>query len=680
MAESVDVPIKLPTDASDVSAAKSVVASLNDALKAMGPAAKKGSAEAQQQVKAFSAAAKAAQTAAQEAEKRKTAEAKHAQKIDAENQKSFLAHQAAQQKHVHAIHQERVKAEIAQEKRVTKAQEAAQRERVALEKKAAKQQGKAASAARGGHGEDKGGSGFSLDSVIGGAATAALASITALYAAVGVLAVKFSLATIAAQAFKEATLGAFGKLLGGAAAADKAFKDTIRTADQIGMSYQDALRGVNSLLAKGFKADQAQELVKAMADLKSVSPEANVQGLLLALSQIKGKGILQMEELQQQIAEAGLSTGLVLEEIGKKIGKSAADVRKMISAGKISADEGIQGILAAIQKTTGKPIGKAAEEASKSLGGMLARLEQVPGGLLLMADAGKGMATLKDVLGNVLSAFGPSTEGGKALAASFGKLGDAFATFFSGLTGKKGADSLQTFALGLANVITRVADAGNRLGTVLGPKIGSLIDSFGKALGDKSFVDTFIGAINLSIDALIVFFDVINSIRAAVTLVGGVVSNVLGAISSAATAVYNGAQSIGTNLVNGIIAGISLASPLLAAAVQGLASMTTSTAQAAHKVASPSKEWRDEIGYQLPAGAAEGVYDGAPLMARAANDVAGTTTAAGAKGASSAGMGGGGLTIGQLGPFYARTAADAHAIADEVEARVRILFAELSYA
>ena len=96
-------------------------------------------------------------------------------------------------------------------------------------------------------------------------------------------------------------------------------------------------------------------------------------------------------------------------------------------------------------------------------------------------------------------------------------------------------------------------------------------------------------------------------------------------------------MGIGGSLVQGTIARSGGASPMLAAAVQGLAALATGTMQGAVKTHSPSKLWRDEIGYQLPAGAAEGMYDGAPLMATAARDVGGMTTRSGANAASSAG-------------------------------------------
>jgi tape measure domain-containing protein len=287
------------------------------------------------------------------------------------------------------------------------------------------------------------------------------------------------------------------------------------------------------LIAKGFKADQAQDLVKAMADLKSVVPDANIGNLLLAITQIKSKGVLQMEELQGQIAEAGLSVSDVLEEIGKGIGKSGAEVRKLISQGKISADQGVAGIMAAIQKTTGKPIGKAAEEASKSLGGLLSRLEQIPGGLLLMADASKGVGVLKDVLGNVLKAFSPSTDSGKALAASLGRLGDAFATFLSGLTGADGAKTLEDFARSMATAADKAADLVKSIGELSGPALSEFMKGFteaSKALdGDKAKANApGYSELGKALGSVAKSLGMLTALSADVNLLGGGLGQLLG--------------------------------------------------------------------------------------------------------------------------------------------------------
>jgi len=678
MAEGIDIPIRMPTETSDVKAAKGVVGALNDALKALGPAAKKGSDEARRQMIAFKSAAKAAENASKEASKQETLRTKaaetantaklksslqsdllaqkHAQQIDLNNQKAFLANQAATQKHLHDVHKKRIDQEVKETaqaeklkvKAQTKAEREAKREAIKAEKTKAKEAAQAQKAKikadkKAADEAKKNALGIQQASLgnraIATAANMALGAMVAVTAAVGALTAKFATALVAVAAFRESTLGAFSKLLKSTTAADKVFKETIKTADDIGIAYRDALSGVNSLVAKGFGADEAQMLVKAMADLKSVSPEANIKNLLLAISQIKGKGRVAMEELRGQIAEAGLDISVVLNEIGKPIGKSAQEVEKLISQGKISADQGVKGILSAIQKITGKPIGEAAKDASKSLAGLISRVEQLPEGILMMTDASKGLGTFKGVLENILGAFGPSTKGGQALAGAFGKLGDALGSFLSGLTGKEGAKALESFAMGGAKAIDQIATALGKLGAIMGPRMGKAFEMMGAVMGNETLISTFVASIDMSTKSLSLLIGIADGVRDALSAMGSWFSGIGTMISNAAAAVFGKAQSIGSNLVQGIIAGLNAASPLLAAAVQAVAAMTTNTSKQAHTIQSPSKEWKKEIGYQLPAGEAEGIYAGAPLITRAAQDVAGDTTAAGTGAARGSGLG-----------------------------------------
>jgi tape measure domain-containing protein len=638
VADSIEVPIKLPTDASSVQAAASAVKGLQDTLKGIGDAAAQGSNRAQGALKGVGdAASKAAGknrdqkgrfladpelAARREAEKA----ARAAEKQAATEQRAEIKATAAAQKAAHREELARIKERAAAEKKAAKdAREAAGRERQKRENRA---------------------------QALGGMASGLGAGV-AVYGG-------FFAALVQAQASVEGTRGALTKLLGSSAKAEDAMRKVAGVADEIGVSYKDALSGVNSLVAKGFGADQAIDLVKAMADLKSVVPDANIGNLLLAISQIKSKGKLQMEELQGQIAEAGLSVSVVLEEIGKKIGKSADEVRKMISAGQISADQGVQGILAAIQKTTGQPIGKAAAEAANSLGGLLARVRALPETLLMSANAAGAMNTVKDVLRNVLAAFGPATTGGKALAGAFAAMGTAISTFFSGFTGKKGAEGLTAFAVGISAVITRMAAVAKAIASVAGPAIGGFISGLGKGMSaaDKFFgglgkstttaenlgmvlgkvaevAGMVIGAIVVGGQAITAIIDPFRRVFTILDTVGGLFSRIASAIVTAAGNLYQQATALGANLVNGIIAGITSASPALALAVAALGQIAAAAGQKGFQIQSPSKLMAREVGQYIPPGIAQGADNAAPALDRSMAGLA-----SGAVGAASGAIGG----------------------------------------
>jgi tape measure domain-containing protein len=213
---------------------------------------------------------------------------------------------------------------------------------------------------------------------LGSVGTAVAAS--AAVATVGVIGIGAALgkSSVDAMAFREDTLRALTLLTKDADKAGAAFTDALNLSDRLGTGPQDTIQSIQRLMAKGFGEAQAIETFSGLADLKVVIPTANLENAVLAIEQIKSKGVLQMEELQGQLAEAGLNVSNVLEAIGKKIGKSQKEVRQMISGGKISADVGIAGILGSIKSLTGKELGQVSEEASHGISGMLARFQHLP--------------------------------------------------------------------------------------------------------------------------------------------------------------------------------------------------------------------------------------------------------------------------------------------------------------
>lgn len=691
MADGIDVPINLPTESSSVRAAAGVVKALEAAVLGLGPAAAAGSAQASSAMARTAGAIAKVQAQASAARNSLAAiTAKRDAGIEVANAKGFNAAQVAAQKAMGDLGKIRAKQEgaleIAQVKAAARAADQARAQahsremarikaRGAAEKGPAGKPGPKASTAANDNADTMG----ALEGLApaAGAIAAIAAAVAAVVSKLASITAAFYAALVAVQAFREATTNAFAKLLGSAKAADAAFQGTLAMASKIGVGVKEALSGVNSLIAKGFKANEAQDLVKAMADLKSVVPDANISNLLLAISQIKSKGVLQMEELQGQIAEAGLSVSVVLEEIGKKIGKSSADVRKMISAGKVSASQGIAGIMAAIQKTTGKPLGKAAEEAANSLQGLLARAQDLPTALLMAADSSKGMSTVKGALQNVLAAFGPGSKSGDALAASFGRMGDALSTFLGGLTGKSGANALETLANGIARTVDKIAAYTAKVGTALGPRIGKAIEMFGKSLENGTF-DRVLSIATVAMDIFLRTIEIIDGVRDAFDSALGAIGRfgaMLGLIThqtnSLNTSMSTAGGGIGMNLIQGIIAGMQGGIPGLMAAVGLVASMTTGAAKAGFGTHSPSVIWRDEIGYQLPAGGAEGIENGGKLMKRSASKLAANTNASAASAIGATGASKQGLSIGEV-HFHGMTRSDA----DFFDARMRSALGE----
>lgn len=118
-------------------------------------------------------------------------------------------------------------------------------------------------------------------------------------------------------------------------------------------------------------------------------------------------------------------------------------------------------------------------------------------------------------------------------------------------------------------------------------------------------------------------------------LVAGLISMIPDVISAAGTiisGIFNTFGetdwlSIGSNIISGIISGIWNAASSLFSALKDLASQALQAAKDALDIHSPSRVFRREVGFQIPAGAALGVDDGIPLVKRAMSRLSDAATA-----------------------------------------------------
>lgn len=220
--------------------------------------------------------------------------------------------------------------------------------------------------------------GFVQDKAISAAKWTALGT-AAIGTALGYSIVKN---TVHMAMFEDQSKTAFKSLTGSVAGSEKAWDSSLVLARQLGMGVEDTVGSMKHLLAMQFTLPQAEEMVRMSADLQAVTGDAHsAERALRAITQIKAKGRLQAEELVGQLAEAGVSTTLVYQELQKSMNlKTTGDVQKAITAGKVDADTGIAAIKAAIgHKTHSSTAGQAgAAYAQNTYSGLLAQLKNAP--------------------------------------------------------------------------------------------------------------------------------------------------------------------------------------------------------------------------------------------------------------------------------------------------------------
>ncbi len=457
--------------------------------------------------------------------------------------------------------------------------------------------------------------------ISGTAAAGALAAAFAAAVAVlkgGVDAVAAVFVEIASfQQGKSKTLFAFDKLLGPGGGA-QAWNRIRAAADKTKTTIQETATAFNNLIAAGFSLDQADTLFKQLADLKTLNPQANIDGIVRAIGQIRNIGTLQGDELNQ-LAEAGVNVGDVYEELGKRLGKTKDEVMKLKEAGKIKAEDAIAAIQTAISKRTGGDPGSVAGQAPKGAAESWERIKQK---FFDMVNLDFGPLTrFLDRLEQALDG-----EGGKELAAAFEDLGKAAGEFFDSFT----VEDLIGAAKGFADVVRDIADtvravtaASEKLSGVwqsMGGERGGGIRQLIKGSWDASKntlkglaeapVALFTSPIRLAIAALEIGPWLLEKFTEGTAL-----------MASQTAEWFSAAWAAGASIVDGIIAGISAKAGELMASMSALGTSAIDSFGASIGFNSPAAKFMP-AGMSIPQGVGVGVDRGTPAGTNAVDRMA----------------------------------------------------------
>jgi hypothetical protein len=276
-----------------------------------------------------------------------------------------------------------------------------------------------------------GGSGFAGMMASGMLAVGA----AALAASVAVGRITLALGHSAAEAadWRQRTEGAFQLLAGQGARAgigSEMFQLGSRYANRFGLDVQDVQRQMVQLRAAGFEQRDMLRVMQGAGDLGALEGGGAGERAITAIRQIRAKGLLQMEELQGQLSEAGLNTGDVIAEIGRIRGLRGSgqsinsQVRALITGRRVTADQGIDAILGVIQRRSGGTLGGTLDTQSRGVGAALNRLKN--SWLLLQSGFAQSTAFQRIIgfVGRLASSLDPATESGARLAAQFNRLFD----------------------------------------------------------------------------------------------------------------------------------------------------------------------------------------------------------------------------------------------------------------
>lgn len=466
------------------------------------------------------------------------------------------------------------------------------------------------------------------------------------------VAVAIGRAGVEAAMFRESASMALAAVTGKDGA--QQFEKMAALAREMGAPLQDVVTGFRELRMKGFGEEQATRLMKRFQDLKALGADAQgIQRVILAISQIKGAGVLQGDELNQ--LSDFVNKDRVIANIAKNLGKTTDEVRKMQQSGKIAADVAIAGIEAAMAEQAG---GKAAGELGKKFAN-----ETLRG---LIDQIGNQGAFLADELGK---AFGPALDALKPILRDILNLSQGQDA--SAIIGQIGASvsALARAAMQAWPVIKAFVDAFTR--TLAKGGASKALEAIGRVfsrmLGDPKNVQNiaviadFLGtqlalaaqsaavaiqALGLAVSLTMAPFEtmkaIVNSVGADLLGVKGAADQVIAAVqgfiaqfAGVQSLATSGGTGIGSSLVQGFVQGIFGGQSSVISAVTSMANSAIAAGKAALGIASPSRVFAT-MGEFSGEGYAGGVQASVPMVQGSVESMADSAVA----GAAGGGMGG----------------------------------------
>lgn len=529
------------------------------------------------------------------------------------------------------------------------------------------------------------------------ATMAAAAVITGIIASVGALVLRLSEAVLEMIAFREASIATLGLMSEGRTAQERQqigrqeFQWARGFARETPLDVRDVINLRTQAATSGFRGNQARDVVMAAADVgasNSTNPMA-AQRFTTAIGQIRGKGTLQTQELNQ-LAEAGVGRDSIYSQIARQRGITGTQaqintrVMALIERRQVKSDEGVRAVLDAVRERSGGELGGTARAQGGTLLGTLSNVRGALADFVLGVENIEhlpGIEALKKMLNQLVDVMTGTGPVAVRLQETFASIVNEAAQFVGEIGGKEGIAGIIGRAVDAfevwAPIIREVMEAfGSSFWTTIVSELTPLVQVFGAVGQDREGTVAFAREFGKSLAVILAF-----GIRTTIAL--GALIPLLVMVAEKVLAIVEALVSLRSVLAGGagMLAGGPLAvlSPILlgGSAMSGireqfaaigadvpegmrdgieanrdgvLASLSTlnadmqGTTRADLQIHSPSRLFA-ELGAQVPAGMAEGIDGGAMDVQRS---MAGMVAPAGLGDFGGASAGLGGVTFGSV--------------------------------
>lgn len=495
--------------------------------------------------------------------------------------------------------------------------------------------------------------------------------------------------------FRESAVTTFGVLLGGQGAGNisrvggAAFRQTQAIARLTPGNERDINTARQQAITAGFRGRDEERVLSASLDVGALMQnDPTAQGRFVrALGQIRGRGALQAEELNQ-LAEVGVSRQGVFAAIARQRGLRGTEtennraVQDLMRQGRITGEEGVNAALASLRQTTGQRLGGFAVARGSGLAGAMSNLEEAFFGLVTginQLENLPGVRAFAASITAIANAFNGSSEAGQKLQRSVAGIINEAAGMFAGVfTPQRIEGFVSTLADVLPPLFQAMREVGGAfiqgLGRALGPLLQTLNGDTGSREQWLAFAMSFADALGYLVGVSVQVVAGFAALGSVLTIVGAealrFVQFILSLPQQFGSLATQGWTTIGTAIVDGITSGITSGYERVTGAVRGLADNAITAARETLGIASPSRVFA-EIGGYTAEGFERGVHGGTQGAQDAMAAMVAPPDAAGAAGAL-AGRGG----VFQV--FVDGAGREALGIVDEIEQRMGVTFDRLA--
>ncbi len=337
------------------------------------------------------------------------------------------------------------------------------------------------------------------------AGAAAFSTIkSSVESAIGAL-VEFDKHATTAFGERTSTLRAYTTILGDATQAQVEYGKANQLASMTELTSASTLKAQQALIVAGFRGEDLTKSLTASMDVAATKQpaerEMTMERMGRAFSQILAAGKLRGQELNQ-LAEAGVNRGQVLEILGKG---DAGKGEKSISAGGVSAKEGIEAVYKSILSTLGtQKLGQFATGAAGSMAGELSNREEALD-ILLKSFDGETLPAVKRYTASLHeqnSMLSTNSENGKGLVmmlSDFASVTANVKTEWTDFTTAFMGSFVEAFNTERAvdGAFTPMTDGVKMLGETLG-KVGTVVGQVTRAF--ESMLDAMQPALKFMSD------------------------------------------------------------------------------------------------------------------------------------------------------------------------------------